>query len=275
MFIDSENKYKNIVRKRRLINARKIILDILKICLGVASLICYIVGYAKDIKWLSDVSLSIFTGWILFFLFEYLPNKLRDCKMKKIYLPKLEKIYDELDAALALIVFYSNLDKRDELQDYYKNVIHLLNISHKQYVFCNLYKNGKFVNTLEEVLSIDKLKIYEDNIKKYISDLERIWYYLPYDLCTSLSNLLLNNKMSDSVKMPEIIPLGDKFIVASANSENHILIKPFNALLEAQNKLQKYDIDLSFHNFVIDTRTEDEREKIRAQLREDFLKRSN
>lgn len=73
MFIDSENKYKNIVRKRRLINARKIILDILKICLGVASLICYIVGYAKDIKWLSDVSLSIFTGWILFFYLSICP----------------------------------------------------------------------------------------------------------------------------------------------------------------------------------------------------------
>lgn len=80
--------------------------------------------------------------------------------------------------------------------------------------------------------------------------------------------------MSNFLKMPEIIPFGNTFIRASANSENHILMESFNALLEIQRKLQRYNINLSFHNFIVDTRTEDEREKIKAQLRDDFLKRS-
>lgn len=274
MLIDDGDKYNKIVKKRRLINAGKVVLDILKVCLGVASLICYIVGYVKNINWFSDLSLSIFTGWILFFLFEYLPHKIRDCKIEKIYLAKLEKIYDELDSTLAIVVFYSNIDKKDELQDNCKNVMHLLNIFHKQYVFCNLYKNGKYVYKKEDILSLDKLKIHENNIRKYISDLERIWYYLPYDLCTTLSKILLNNKMSDSLKMPEIIPFGNTFIYANENSENHILMGAFNALFEAQKKLQMYDINLFSHDFIVDTRTEAEREKIKAQLRDNFLKRN-
>lgn len=203
-----------------------------------------------------SISISIFASWLLFFLADFLPTKIRSKKAFAYVKPKLKSIYDEINHIDDVLCFYVNVSVDEIIEKKAESILHILSLDNFR-IDEEVFYNPKTPHRLNHDIGISTVISCTKTIVDRIVEMEKFWPYLPLELVKSVEIIRENCELKSCIS-PIKTSLGViKGILP--NSENHVLKDKYENLMNEIKFLEKYGFTRIKRTITKDNRTEQER----------------
>ena len=203
-----------------------------------------------------SISISIFASWLLFFLADFLPTKIRSKKAFAYVKPKLKSIYDEINHIDDILCFYINISVEQKIEKKAEAMKHIFSID-KTNVYEEVFYKIDSPLRLNHDIDISTIEGCTKTILNRITEMEKFWSYLPLEIVKSVENIRENCELKGCMS-PINTTLGTiKGILQ--NSENHVLENKYKILMKEINILEKYGFIRIKRTITKDQRTDLER----------------
>lgn len=228
------------------------------IFIGIASAITIcIAAFMKEPNEIAlSISISIFASWLIFFLADFLPTKIKERKAFAFVKPKLKSIFDEINHIEDVLCFYVNISVDKKVEEKADLIKHIFSIDSIR-VCEEIFYNPENPLRLNHDIGANTINGCTTKIFSTITEIEKFWSYLPIELVKSIEIIRENCGLKDCMN-----PINAFFGTLKGvlpQSENQVLKGRYEKLINETKTLEKYGCIRIERIIKKDERTEEEK----------------